>query len=92
LILNSLIGSILGTSTILFISLNFSLLLVITLILNQLQGEHKKMKTFLKSRGYRDDEDFMEKLLKRRGMIDSRILWIPIALIILYLIYKAFIQ
>jgi len=50
------------------------------------------MKTFLKSRGYRDDEDFMEKLLKRRGMIDSRILWIPIALIILYLIYKAFIQ
>jgi len=26
------------------------------------------------------------------GMIDSRILWIPIALIILYLIYKAFIQ
>ena len=81
----------LGTLLTFFLAILFSILLVIIFVLNQIQGEHKKMKAFLKKKGYQEEDSIMERILKR-GMIDSRILWIPIIILLIYLIYEAFLK
>lgn len=83
------IGEKIGNTLSFFLAAIFSLLIAIILILNQLQNENKKIKEFLKEQGFKEEGGFLEKMLKKKGAIDSRILWIIIVLIVLYLLWKA---
>jgi len=80
-----------GTPLTFFLSAIFSILIVIILILNQIQTETRTIKEFLKEQGFTEDKGFLEKMFKKnkRGAVDSRILWVAIVLIVLYLLWKA---
>ena len=69
----------------------FSLQLLIILFFNQIDQDNKKIKEFLKTKGFIEERYNLGKMIgNKKGNIDSRILWIPVALIILYLFYKLF--
>lgn len=76
-----------------FISSIFSLLIIIILIITQQNQDIKKMRDFLKKKGFKENRGFLEKMFKtkrnKKGIIDPRILWFIIGLIILYLLWKA---
>jgi len=76
-----------------FISSIFSVLIIIVLILTQQNQELKRMRDFLKTKGFREEEGFIKNMWKskknKRGVIDPRILWFIIGLIILYLLWKS---
>ena len=77
----------------LFLSAIFSLLIVILLLLDQLQKENEKIKDFLKTKGFQDEESIFNKMLKLnkagRFEIDAKVLLVFIVLLFLYLILKS---
>lgn len=81
-----------GEITSFFLSSILSFLTIIILILSQQNREIDQMKLFLSKKGFKNKEDFIEKMFKnkkKKGAIDPRILWIILALIILYLLWKS---
>lgn len=92
-VLDLVVADSLGGLLKFFLSSIFALLLILIFILNQVQKELEKIKEFLKKKGFKNEEglvEMMKKVLgKKKGSVDSRLLWIPVALIILYMLYKA---
>ena len=73
------------------ISTIYALLVIIILIQYQNQKDTKEITDFLKEKGFKKEEGFVNDMFKKnkRGVIDPRILWIIIILIILYLLSKS---
>lgn len=77
----------LSQSLVFLLSSIFSVLMIVILIEYQNQKEIGKIKDFL---NLDDLENRRNKMVKnRRGVIDPRILWIILALIILFLLFKS---
>ena len=68
------------------ISTIYALLIVIILIQYQTQDDIRKMKDFLNNKEF---VDYRNKMFNKKGIIDPRILWIILALVILYLLWKS---
>jgi tetrahydromethanopterin S-methyltransferase subunit E len=74
------------SSLIFLLAVILSMLVVIVLIEYQNQREIKKINSFLKL----DELDNTIKMIKeKRGMIDPRILWVVLALAILFLLWRS---
>jgi len=74
-----------------FFACIFSLQITIILFLNQIQKENNEMKEFLKTKGFKEEEGIVNKMFNnKKAAFDARILWVLVALIILYLLYKRF--
>ena len=77
-------------------SIIFTLLTISILVLFQLQKENDRIKEFLKTKGFVDDEGVFNKMTKlnNKGFIkiDARVLLFFILITILYLIWKAFLD
>ena len=69
------------------ISSVYALLIIILFIQYQSLSDMKKMKDFLNTKGFKDNRRKM--FSNKKGVIDPRILWIVIALVILYLLWKS---
>jgi hypothetical protein len=82
-----------GEPLVFFLSAIFSLLTIIVLILTQQHRKIKEMEEFLKKKGLKVKKSFIEKMINnkknKKGVVDPRILWIIIAIIILYLLWKS---
>ena len=70
------------------LSVIISILVIVILIEYQNQKEIKEVKSFLKLDGLNNIKGKVVK--SKRGLIDPRILWIVLALAILFLLWRAF--
>ena len=77
-----------GIEVIIFVSANFALSMIILLIVIQLQRRVEKIEGYLYKEKIISKSE--EVKMNKAGYIDARILWIPIAVLILYLLYRAF--
>ena len=76
-----------------FFACIFSLQVTIILFLSQIQRENNQMKEFLKTKGFVENGSLFDKMMNnKKAAFDARILWVLIALIFLYLLYKRFIS
>ena len=82
-----------GTPLTLFFAIIFTALIILSLLFLQLQKETKKIKIYLKGRGYQEEEGIMRKLLTyKKGEIDARIVIFIIIAALLYLLYNVLIK
>ena len=76
-----------------FLSNILALIAIIIFVVYQLQKDAEKTKSILKSKGYLKEEDltggFMNKLIGKRGYVDARMLLVIVALLIIWLLWKA---
>ncbi len=76
-----------------FLASIFALQLISIFILINIQRDQKIMKEFLKSIGFKDEEGVINKMFKnKKAELDARVLLLFAILVILYLLYKAFIS
>ena len=67
-----------------------------SLLINQIQRENEKMKEFLKSKGFKENEGLMSSLItkikNKKGFIkiDAKLLIAIVLVFLIYLIYKAY--
>ena len=71
-----------------------ALIVILVFYVHQLQRDNIKIKRVLNEKGLLKEEEgyfetFIGKMKSKTGYVDARILWIFIALILVYLLWKA---
>ena len=80
-----------GSTLTLLLSAMFSLSVIFVLVLNQQQKDIKTLKSEIRHKEISTMP--VKEIINKRGMfrVDAGVLWILIAIILLYLLYKSFI-
>tara|TARA_Y100000310_G_C20672897_1_gene811256 strand:- start:2108 stop:2449 length:342 start_codon:yes stop_codon:yes gene_type:complete len=78
-----------GSKFSLFVSANFALLIAIIIFMSEQQKRLNKIESILYRNGYNKKEGV--ETMNKRGYLDVRVLWVLVGLVILYLLYAAFI-